>query len=99
MEIQITKQHTQSVHVPVPCFWKGAFRWIGLIDEKTVITFVTYDDKCEIANYQIPTAGSQVWLEAAQDGEHFTFATEDEFFEAYDKVMKQITITPILKTW
>lgn len=99
MEITITKQHQQSVHIPVPCFWANGLRWIGLIDEKTMITFVTYDDKCEMSNYSVPSQISQIWLEATQTDENYAIATEDEFFEAYDKALKQITITPIFKTW
>jgi hypothetical protein len=98
MEITITKQHTQTVKIPVPCFWKSHYRWIGVIDDKTLITFVDYGDRCEISSFELPTPGN-VWLEATQDGDHFNLTTEEEFFEAYDKAVKSITITPILKTW
>lgn len=97
MEIKITKQHTQSVHIPVPCFFKSTFRYIGVIDEKTLITFVDYGHTSEIASYEIGKSG-QVWLEATQE-EMFNLTTEEDFFEAYDKALKSITITPIFKTW
>ena len=98
MEITIKKQHTQTIKLPVPCYWKGHYRWIGLLDEIQLVTFVDYGDRCEVSRMILPSPGN-VWLEATQDGDQFTLATEEEFFEAYDEAMKSITITPILKTW
>lgn len=98
MEITITKQHTQSINIPVPCYWKSHFRYIGLIDENQLVTFTDYGDKAEITRMLVPMPGN-VWLAATQTGDDFTLITEDEFFEAYDLAMKSITITPILKTW
>ena len=98
MEITIKKQHTQTINIPVPCFWKTTYRYVGLIDESTLVTFVNFGSICEVTNYKIPDSG-MVWLEATQTDENFAIATEDEFFEAYDNAMKLITINPILKTW
>lgn len=98
MEITITKQHTQSVNIPVPCFWKSHFRWIGLIDEKTVITFRLFSNTVEISSHELPDSG-KIWIEAAMTESFYEIATEEDFFEAYDKAIKSITITPILKTW
>ena len=99
MEITITKQHTQTINLPVPCFWTNGLRWIGLIDEKTMITFVRYDGKCEIASHLVPSQVSQIWLEATQTDKDYAVATDEQYFEAYDQALKSITITPILKTW
>jgi len=98
MEITINKQHTQSVNIPVPCYWKSHFRWIGLIDEKTVITFRLFNNSVEISSHILPETG-KIWLESAIVEDFYELATEEEYFEAYDQAIKSITITPILKTW
>jgi hypothetical protein len=98
MEITIKKQHEQTIHIPVPCFWKSTYRYVGLIDESTLVTFANYGSICEVTNYKFPESG-MAWLEATQTDENFAIATEEDFFEAYDEAMKSITITPILKTW
>ena len=98
MEITIKKQHTETIKFPVPCFWRSHYRWMGLIDENTLVTFADYGDRCEMSSYKLPTPGN-VWLEATQDPDFFTLTTEEEFFEAYDKALQSITINPILKTW
>ena len=98
MEITIKKQHEQTIKLPVPCYWKGYYRWIGLINDLQLVTFADYGDRCEVSMCLLSNLPN-VWLEAAQDSDHFTIATEEEFFEAYDQAMKCLTVTPILKTW
>jgi hypothetical protein len=97
MEITIKKQHTQTINIPIPCFWTNGLRTIGLIDEKTVVSFVNYDDKTEVicASFE----AMKIWIESTQTDASWELMTEDDFFEAYDNAMKLITINPILKTW
>ena len=97
MQISIPKQTTETVHIAVPSFYKSYTRYIGVIDENTLITFVDHGFVTEMSNYRLPNGGS-VWLESTQD-EKSELITEEEFFEAYDTALKQLTITPILKTW
>ncbi len=97
MQISIPKQTTESVHIAVPSFYKYFNRYIGVIDENTLVTFVQHSFVTEMSNYKLPNNGT-VWLESTQDP-NTDLITEDEFFEAYDQALKQLTITPILKTW
>jgi hypothetical protein len=97
MQISIPKQTTEMVHIAVPSFYKYFNRYIGVIDENTLITFVQHSFVTEMSNYKLPNNGT-VWLESTQDP-NTELITEDEFFEAYDQALKQLTITPILKTW
>jgi hypothetical protein len=97
MQISIPKQTTETVHIAVPSFYKSYTRYIGIIDENTLITFVQHSFVTEMSNYKLPDNGT-VWLESTQDPS-FELITEEEFFEAYDQALKQLTITPILKTW
>jgi hypothetical protein len=97
MQISIPKQTTEMVHIAVPSFYKSYTRYIGVIDENTLITFVQHSFVTEMSNYKLPDNGT-VWLESTQD-KNTELITEEEFFEAYDQAFKQLTITPILKTW
>ena len=97
MEITITKQHTQTINIPVPCYWTNGLRTIGLIDEKTVVSFVNYADKTEVIGASFEAM--KMWIESTQTDASWELMTEDDFFEAYDNAIKSITITPILKTW
>jgi hypothetical protein len=97
MQINIPKQTTESVHIAVPSFYKYFNRYIGVIDENTLVTFVQHSFVTEMSNYKLPNNGT-VWLESTQDP-NTELITEEEFFEAYDQALKQLTITPILKTW
>jgi hypothetical protein len=97
MQISIPKQTTEMVHIAVPSFYKYFNRYIGVIDENTLVTFVQHSFVTEMSNYKLPNNGT-VWLESTQDP-NTELITEDEFFEAYDQALKQLTITPILKTW
>ena len=97
MQISIPKQTTEMVHIAVPSFYKYFNRYIGVIDENTLVTFVQHSFVTEMSNYKLPDNGT-VWLESTQD-KNTELITEDEFFEAYDQALKQLTITPILKTW
>ncbi len=97
MQISIPKQTTEMVHIAVPSFYKYFNRYIGVIDENTLVTFVQHTFVTEMSNYKLPNNGT-VWLESTQDP-NTELITEDEFFEAYDQALKQLTITPILKTW
>jgi hypothetical protein len=97
MQISIPKQTTEMVHIAVPSFYKYFNRYIGVIDENTLVTFVQHSFVTEMSNYKLPNNGT-VWLESTQDP-NTELITEEEFFEAYDQALKQLTITPILKTW
>lgn len=97
MEITITKQHTHTINIPIPCFWSNGLRTIGLIDEKTVVSFVSYAGKTEVVSSTFDAM--KMWIESTQTDASWELMTEDDFFEAYDNAMKSITITPILKTW
>jgi hypothetical protein len=97
MQISIPKQTTEMVHIAIPSFYKSYTRYIGVIDENTLITFVQHSFVTEMSNYKLPDNGT-VWLESTQD-KNTELITEEEFFEAYDQALKQLTITPILKTW
>lgn len=98
MKLEITKQHKQTINIPVPCFWKSYYRYVGLISENQLVTFADYGNKADVSMMLVPDPGN-IWLEATQEGDNFTLITEEEFFEAYDVAMKTITVTPILKTW
>ena len=97
MQISIPKQTTEMVHIAVPSFYKSYNRYIGVIDENTLVTFVQHSFVTEMSNYKLPDNGT-VWLESTQD-KNTELITEEEFIEAYDQAFKQLTITPILKTW
>ena len=97
MQINIPKQTTESVHIAVPSFYKYFNRYIGVIDENTLVTFVQHSFVTEMSNYKLPNNGT-VWLESTQDP-NTELITEAEFFEASDQALQQLTITPILKTW
>ena len=97
MQISIPKQTTEMVHIAVPSFYKSYNRYIGVIDENTLITFIQHSFLTEMSNYKLPDNGT-VWLESTQD-KNTELITEEEFIEAYDQAFKQLTITPILKTW
>ena len=97
MEITITKQHTHTINIPVPCFWTNGLRTIGLIDDQTVVSFVNYGGKTEVICASFDAM--KMWIESTQTDASWQLISEDAFFEAYDNAMKFITITPILKTW
>lgn len=96
-EIIITKSHTEAISVPVPCYWTNGMRWTALTRDLSVITFTTYGDRIDIQC--IHGDNKNLWLASTQESDMYRLATEEEFFEQYDKAMEQLTITPIIKTW
>lgn len=96
-EITILKQHTQTIQVPVPCYWTNGLRWTALTRDLSVITFTTFGDRIDLQCLHGDT--KNIWLACTQESDDYTIATEEEFFEHYDHALKQLTITPILKTW
>lgn len=96
-EITIKQEHTKTIHVPVPCYWTNGYRWTALTRDLSVITFSIYGERTEI----ICVHGElkNLWLGSTQESDAYRLATEEEFFEEYDKAIQSITINPILKTW
>lgn len=96
-EIKIKQEYFKTINVPIPFYCTNGLRWTALTRDLSVITFTNYGDRTDIQC--IHGENKNLWLAATQESDGYRIATEEEFFEQYDKAIESITITPIVKTW
>lgn len=93
MTIETTKQVTSKVEVPVPSFWKNNIgNHTAIIDEQTAAHFYVGKDYTSVQH------GTPEELKERIEIAHRThdLCTEQEFMEAYSKVLKSLSLQPEL---
>lgn len=97
MEITIESTVKTTKQIPVPCFWVDkseitgvTYRWIGLLDEKTLVTIFRSNSRLSITN-EIPDNHNLVSVDRG-----YTLSTEGEFIEAFTSAYTQLSLQPVL---
>ncbi len=94
MKLTIETKQTEQVEIPVPSFMrsKDEKHWVGILDEKTIVTIYANEDFVIVKN-STPEIAERELTEA-----HKTFhsCTEFEFLQKYDEVIESISLHPKL---
>ena len=94
LKLSVEKKESQEVEIPVPCFMrnKSETEYIGVLDEKTVVTI--YDN----GTYR-SLVNCELWVkqhDVAKAWNEWGGCTESEFLTKYDEVVEAMSLHPRL---
>lgn len=100
IQIQIEKKETtvQDVELPVPCFFisKCGTKYIGLVNEKTVIEITADSFEKSIRSYDNDAWGAGMEL-VKKAYNNYHGGTETLFSQKYDEVIESISKNTLLE--
>lgn len=95
--LSIETREKKDIDIPVPAFFrnKSETDYIGLLDQKTLVTIYNNGDLTIVKNQDFTNSDSAK-REILDAYNHYGSCTETEFLEKYDQVIESISLHPKL---